>query len=145
MRSGSCWPRVSRSTERVARHRWRRLTAVTVNGEDIVLKSKGDQRYSYCYVADAVSGLIKLLLDGQDGEAYNISEPDDGRTLGGYAEFIAGLAGQNVVYDIRDDASTSKASKALLDIEKIEGIGYQPIYSVEDALKRTYQIYRDVC
>lgn len=40
-----------------------------VLGEDIILKSKGQQRYSYCYIADAVSGLLKLLLDGQDGEA----------------------------------------------------------------------------
>lgn len=39
-----------------------------VLGEDIILKSKGQQRYSYCYIADAVSGLLKLLLDGQDGE-----------------------------------------------------------------------------
>ena len=28
-----------------------------VLGEDIILKSKGQQRYSYCYIADAVSGL----------------------------------------------------------------------------------------
>lgn len=49
-----------------------------VLGEDIILKSKGQQRYSYCYIADAVSGLLKLLLDGQDGEAYNISNDDDG-------------------------------------------------------------------
>lgn len=29
-----------------------------VLGEDIILKSKGQQRYSYCYIADAVSGLL---------------------------------------------------------------------------------------
>lgn len=43
-----------------------------VLGEDIILKSKGQQRYSYCYIADAVSGLLKLLLDGQDGEALSV-------------------------------------------------------------------------
>ena len=37
-----------------------------VLGQDIVLKSKGQQRYSYCYIADAVSGLFKVLLDGQN-------------------------------------------------------------------------------
>ena len=57
-----------------------------VLGEDIILKSKGQQRYSYCYIADAVSGLLKLLLDGQDGEAYNISNDDDVGTYSGFPE-----------------------------------------------------------
>ena len=69
-----------------------------VLGEDIILKSKGQQRYSYCYIADAVSGLLKLLLDGQDGEAYNISNDDDGLTLGEYAEYIASLHWQIKLY-----------------------------------------------
>ncbi len=80
-----------------------------VKGEDIVLKSKGNQRFSYCYIADAVSGLFKILLEGEDGEAYNIADEDDGLTLGGYAEFIAELAGRKVVYKIEDDASASRS------------------------------------
>lgn len=39
---------------------------------------------SFVYIADAVSALIKVLLDGINGEAYNISDDDDGRTLRGY-------------------------------------------------------------
>lgn len=86
-----------------------------VLGEDIILKSKGQQRYSYCYIADAVSGLLKLLLDGQDGEAYNISNDDDGLTLGEYAEYIASLANLKVRYEIENNESVSKATFALLD------------------------------
>ena len=63
-----------------------------VLGQDIIMKSKGQQRYSYCYIADAVSGLFKVLLDGQNGEAYNISDNDEGMTLSEYAEYIASLA-----------------------------------------------------
>lgn len=86
-----------------------------VLGEDIILKSKGQQRYSYCYIADAVSGLFKLLLDGQDGEAYNISDDDEGLTLGEYAEYIASLANLKVRYEIENNESVSKATYALLD------------------------------
>lgn len=45
-----------------------------VNKENIVLKSDGNQYYSYIYVADAVSGLFKIMLDGKNGEAYNIAD-----------------------------------------------------------------------
>lgn len=109
-------------------------------GEDIVLKSKGNQRFSYCYVADAVSGLLKLLFDGVNGEAYNVSDDDEGITLGGYAEFMAELAKRKVVYKIEDDAAASQASFALLDTTKLKDLDWNPLFTVSDGLKRTYQI-----
>ena len=36
-----------------------------VEGNDIVLKSKGHQKYSYVYISDAVSGIIAVLLNGK--------------------------------------------------------------------------------
>lgn len=113
-----------------------------VAGEDIVLKSKGTQRYSYSYVADTASGIFKVLLNGKDGEAYNISDEDEGKTLGDYAGFIAELAGKKLVFDIEENASVSKATYALLSIEKVKKLGWKPMYTVSDALKRTYQIYQ---
>lgn len=115
-----------------------------VAGEDIVLKSKGNQRFSYCYIADAVSGLLKVLLNGENGEAYNIADEDDGLTLGGYAEFMAGLAGKEVVYEIEDDAAASRASFALLDCMKIKSIGWKPLYTVKEGLERTYKIKKSL-
>lgn len=111
-----------------------------VRGEDIVLKSKGDQRFSFCYIADAVSGLLKILLEGKCGGAYNIAGDDEGLTLGNYAEYIASLAEKKVVYNIENNESVSKASYAVLDCTKLKDIGWNPIYSVRDALNRTYKI-----
>lgn len=109
-------------------------------GEDIILKSKGNQKFSYCYVADAASGIFKVLFDGVNGEVYNISDEDEGITLGGYAEFMAELAGEKVVYQIEDDAAASSASFALLDISKLKALGWEPLYTVSDGLRRTYEI-----
>ena len=47
-----------------------------VHSEDIVLKSEGNQYFSYAYVADAVSALLYLFLLGENGEAYNIATDD---------------------------------------------------------------------
>ena len=111
-----------------------------VRGEDIVLKSKGTQRFSFCYVADAVSGLLKILLDGECGHAYNLAADDEGLTLGEYAEYIASLADKKVVYNIEANDSVSKSSYAVLDCTKLKAMGWKPIYSVRDALNRTYKI-----
>lgn len=114
-----------------------------VKGESIVLKSKGLQRYSYIYIADAVAGIIKVLLDGVPGEAYNISADYDGMSLGQYAEFVASLGGKNVVYDIEDNPNASQAQMALLDNAKIKKLGFTPQFKVCEGLKRTYQIYKE--
>lgn len=111
-----------------------------VAGENIVLKSKGNQKFSYCYVTDAASGLLKVLMDGKNGEAYNVSDEDEGLTLGGYAEYMAALAGKCVEFQIENDIAASKSSYALLDCSKLKGLGWKPIYTVREGLERTYKI-----
>ena len=112
-------------------------------GEDIILKSQGNQRFSYCYVADAVSGIIKVLLDGLDGEAYNIAGYDEGLNLREYAQYMANLANKNVIMQIEENQSVSKASYALMDIEKITDLGWKPMYSVKQGLDLTFRIYKE--
>ena len=111
-----------------------------VLGDEIVMKSYGEQRYSYVYIADAVSALIKILLDGVDGEAYNISDDDDGRTLRGYAEYLATVSNQKVKFEIEDNSAVSKATFALMDTTKLKDLGWKPLYTVCQGLKETYTI-----
>jgi UDP-glucuronate decarboxylase len=43
-----------------------------LQGTDIVMLSDGSAQRTYCYVADAVTGYYKILVNGRPGEAYNI-------------------------------------------------------------------------
>ncbi len=112
--------------------------------EDIILKSKGNQLYSYCYVTDAVSGILKVLTDGENANAYNIAANPDRMTLGDYARCIANFAGKKVVFDIEDNDSVSKATYALLDNTKLINLGWKPKYKIENGLKRTYEIKKEI-
>ena len=77
-------------------------------GEDIVLKSVGDQFYSYSYVADAVSGLLTVLLKGDCGEAYNVADPASDITLKDLAQMIAGKAGTKVAFALPDEKEAGR-------------------------------------
>lgn len=114
-----------------------------IAGEDIILKSKGQQRFSYCYVADAVSGIIKVLTDGKDGEAYNISEDDEGKTLLDYANEIAALANKEVIIEESGQMGASKANYAILNGSKIKALNWLPIFSISQGLERTYRILKE--
>ena len=84
-----------------------------VSGEDIVLKSAGTQYYSYTYVADAVSGLLYILLKGENGEAYNIADERSDIMLKDLAAVIANIAGRKVVFENPDavEAAADRAGK----------------------------------
>ena len=63
-----------------------------------MLKSSGEQYYSYQYVADSVAGLLTVLLCGENGQAYNVAEEYSDITLKDLASFIADICQLKVVY-----------------------------------------------
>lgn len=116
-----------------------------VRGEDIVLKSKGEQRYSYCYVADAVSGILHTMLLGQCGEAYNVADMDRTITLKDITENIAGYAGRKVVQDLPDEqeeAGFSKVSVGVMDTKKLQGLGWKAFDDVKTGTRKTIKMLR---
>ena len=116
-----------------------------VAGEDIVLKSAGTQYYSYQYVADSVSGLLYVLLCGENGEAYNIAERHSDIMLKDLAAIIAGTNGKEVVYEIPDAVEASgysTATKARLDGTKLQALGWNPKYDIRSGIERTISILK---
>lgn len=114
-----------------------------IAGEDIVLKSAGTQYYSYTYMADAVSGVLWILLAGKSGEAYNIAEEHSDIMLKDLAAIIAEIKGKKVVYEIPDaveSAGYSKATKARLDGRKLQELGWKPKYTIKIGIERTIRI-----
>ncbi len=45
-----------------------------MNRNDLELQSLGEQKRTYCYVADAVTGMIQIISSGESGEAYNVAD-----------------------------------------------------------------------
>lgn len=117
-----------------------------VRGENIVLKSRGEQYYSYSYVCDAVSGFLTVLLKGQCGEAYNVADELCDIRLKDLAAVIARQAGTKVVFEVPDDveaAGYSKATKALLDPAKIQKLGWKAQFDLQAALGHTLAVLKE--
>ena len=118
-----------------------------VSNEDIVLKSVGTQYYSYTYVADAVSGILTVLLLGENGEAYNIADDASDIQLKDLAAIVAESVGRKVVFEIPDEtekAGYSKASKARLESRKLQKLGWKALFPIEKSIKRTIEILKEI-
>jgi nucleoside-diphosphate-sugar epimerase len=116
-----------------------------LNGEDIVLKSKGEQLFSYTYVADAVSAMLHVLIHGEDGVPYNIANKGCDVHLKDFARLCAEWAGKEVVFDLPSETERkgfSIAMRAILDNERLRAIGWQPNYDMKSAISRTLDILK---
>ncbi len=116
-----------------------------IDNEDIVLKSNGDQYFSYTYVSDAVSAILFVLLHGNVGVAYNISSKACDIHLRDFAQICAEYNGKSVVFDLPSETESkgySIATQAILDNRQLLNLGFVPYYTMRDAINRTIQILK---
>lgn len=117
-----------------------------VNDEDIVLKSEGNQFFSYAYVGDVVYSLLYLLVNGENGEAYNIAVPEFDLHLKDLAKVLASFNKKQVIFDLPDEEERkgfSTANRAILDSNKINSLGWKALFGVNEALKNTVELIRN--
>lgn len=115
-------------------------------GEDIVLKSKGEQKRTYCYVMDAISAIIHILFKGISGEAYNVSNEEGIVSIADVASEVARICGTKVVYDIPNEIELngfSRPQNCILDNRKLKELGWTGHYSLHDGLVSTIRILQE--
>lgn len=114
-----------------------------LNKENIIMKSEGQQKRTYCYVADCVSALLTILLNGSNGDVYNISNPDSIVSVREYAQNLADIAGVNLVFELPDETEKkgySKSADSILDSSKLQSLGWKAFYNIKNGLTNTYKI-----
>lgn len=114
-----------------------------IAGEDIVMKSRGTQMRSYCYIADCASALLTVLLCGESAQAYNIANPDARVTIAGLAQTVAQVAGTRVVFSEPDETVKGQQTPityAVLATDKLCSLGWRGKYSVEKGITNTIYV-----
>ncbi len=114
-------------------------------GENIVLKSKGEQLFSYTYVADAIGAMLHVLLHGEEGVAYNIANEACNVRLKDFAQLCAEWADKQVVFELPSETEQkgfSIAMRAVLDNSRLKGLNWHPQYAMKDAVRRTLSILK---
>lgn len=118
-----------------------------VRGEDIVLKSRGLQKFSYCYVGDVVQGLLYCLLRGKCGEAYNVCDVKTDMLLKDITQYIASLNGHEVVFHLPDadeQKGFSKVTVGVMDSTKLQSLGWRPFDDLKSGIKKTIEILQSL-
>lgn len=115
--------------------------------ENIVLKSDGNQFYSYLYITDTVSGVLSVFFNGIIGEAYNISDESSDIRLKDLAKIIAEEVGTKVVFELPNQIEVkgfSKATIARLNENKLVSLGWKTKYCIKQGIIRTIKVLGEI-
>ena len=113
-----------------------------LRGEDIVMKSTGEQFRSWCYVVDCASALLHILLKGGSGEAYNIADANSNISIRELAETIAKIGGKKVVIDVPnadEQKGYNVVTKSIFATDKLELLGWRAQSNMLDGLNHTIE------
>jgi nucleoside-diphosphate-sugar epimerase len=106
-----------------------------ITHSDIILHTTGESIGNYAETTDTCRALLTLLALGQDGECYNISNPENTTTIYNMAAMLSKEYGISVRIDIPENADKlGYANKTgfILNIDKIKKLGFEPKYSLSD-------------
>lgn len=115
-----------------------------LEGRDITILSNGSPSRTFCYIADAVAGYLKILLHGSY-DYFNIGIEKPEITISRLAEIyqeagaeLLGYTG-NVGYAVSEDKDylTNNPQRRCPDITKARTVlGYEPKILVEEGVRR---------
>lgn len=112
-----------------------------LNKKDIVLRSEGVTKRFFCYITDAVTNLLIILLNGKNGESYNFANIYQGETIAGLANRLINLYPERNIHLIKDIPSKTVLDLppddlTVFDISKMESLGCKFNISIDEGFKR---------
>lgn len=119
-----------------------------VNNQDIVLKSDGKAHRAFCYITDTLSALFAILLNGENGESYNIANDNEYISVRELAEIIVKLSNDKSikvkVQTRNEDGYCPSPENRLLPVcvDKTRKLGWQPKISVSEGFYRVIYYYQ---
>lgn len=112
-------------------------------GESIKLRSNGSQKRSYCYIRDALQGILLVLLKGENDQIYNVSSMSNQTSIRRIADLVSEIFGaeHQIVEQIAPSESEARRfsldQNNILDNQKLRDIGYIETVDLHTGLLRT--------
>ena len=116
-----------------------------VNRQDIVMKSSGTGKRSFCYVTDAIAGYFTVLLDGKSGDAYNVCNTNQYVSIRQLADCLANLYPDRNIHVVQKERTANEhytenvlllGSESTPDNTKLKKLGWEAKVSINEGFDR---------
>lgn len=119
-----------------------------LKNQNICMHSDGAAVRAFCYLSDATIAFIKVLLEGKNGEAYNVGNPEEEYSVLKLANTLVDLYPKKKLQVIKKVTNNSNNYlKSPLksnspNITKIRQLNWRPLIAVQEGFKRTIESYK---
>lgn len=109
-----------------------------IEKKDIILHTEGKTVRNYCYLTDAVSGILTILIKGTDGEVYNIANENTAISIRNMAELAAKNFDSRITFNLdNENRGYNNYIKLCLDTLKLRKLGWKPYIDLQEMYRRT--------
>jgi len=105
----------------------------------IEIQGSGVETRAFCYIDDAVDGIITMAENGETGNIYHLGKEEEVRII----DLIRGIANSlNIELEIKHgDLQPGGTPRRCPDITKLKTLGYKPEIDLAEGLKKTISWY----
>lgn len=132
---------------------WAQFIANVVRGEDILLKSNGAAKRSFCYVTDTAKALLTILLNGENAFPYNIAYEKSDVTIRDFARSACDAFPERNIRlrfqnpeDEREPVEKQTPLRQVPEIlngERLKALGWQPKIDLITGIQRAVAILEE--
>lgn len=119
-----------------------------VNARDILLKSTGEAERAFCYITDAVSGIFRVILQGEAKKAYNLANENEPIRISDLANLLQQIVGngKSVKVEVDENSQVGYTSyvRTALNTTRLNALDWQSVVGLEDGLTRTLKAFDKV-
>lgn len=116
---------------------------------DIVMLSDGKAKRPFCYIVDAIAGYLLILLEGKNGEAYNVVNTNQFLSISELADKLVALVPEQKLKVIRQERIESDAymenntnRQNLISAKKLQKLGWKCQYDVLNGFSQVLRYLR---
>lgn len=115
-----------------------------ITNTNISLATKGETKRSYCSIVDAVIGIMTVLVNGKNGEAYNLASDNSYISILDMAKLFIEDTNLKIIFLNTDNKQYLETIKFALDTTKIKEIGFKSLENIEIMVKDFKDYYQDL-
>ena len=118
-----------------------------IKGQDIILLSDGNATRTFCYISDAITGYLLILLSNENGEPFNVGTDEPEISMYNLAKLLIDLTGSESIIKFEKSIDIEYLSdnpqRRCPDLNKIKSIlGFKPKMTLNEGLLNTFNYYK---
>lgn len=119
-----------------------------VENRDIILHTEGKSTANFCYLSDAIAGILTIAICGRSGEAYNVCNDSETRSIYDTARLAAEQIAHGVINVIKDTSQQNSFGYApentmRMSACKLRELGWEPKVDVREGYTRLVEYLKD--